>query len=146
MKCYLDCEFNGFGGALLSMALCCEDGNEWYEAVWSDDPVDPWVAEHVIPVLNTRPKAPGQFAWSLQNFLCQYEHLHILVDWPEDIAYFCKAVITGPGERIKLPKLTFEIDPSLPDTSTHSKIPHNALEDARALRGNRQGFLDTSGK
>jgi hypothetical protein len=144
MNCYLDCEFNGFGGALLSMAIACEDGNEWYEAVQCNEVIDPWVVEHVIPLLNARQLTQQQFAQSLHTFLNRYESLHIIADWPEDIAYFCKATITGPGQRIRLPRLTFEVDPTLPDTSIHSKTPHNALEDARALRRNSQAILDSS--
>ena len=33
MNIYIDCEFNGFGGKLISMALCADDGREFYEVV-----------------------------------------------------------------------------------------------------------------
>ena len=34
---------------------------------------------------------------------------------------------------IATPQLAFVLDRTLPDTAQASKIPHNALEDARAL-------------
>lgn len=52
MNLYIDCEFNGFGGQLISMALVAEDGTEFYEVVPLLEEVTPWVAEHVMPVLN----------------------------------------------------------------------------------------------
>ena len=33
MKLYIDCEFNGFKGHLMSMALVAEDGSEFYEVL-----------------------------------------------------------------------------------------------------------------
>jgi hypothetical protein len=44
-------------------------------------------------------------------------------------------LITSPGMRIPTPGMTFIMDPNLPNTSQYSKIPHNALEDARAFLG-----------
>lgn len=54
-----------------------------------------------------------------------------IADWPEDVAHFCNFLITGPGTRIDTPPLTFEVRR---DLDAVSKIPHNALEDARAMR------------
>ena len=133
MKFFVDTEFNDFRGALISMALVAEDGSEWYEALPCDNP-RPWVAQNVMPIIGKQPlnDALG-LATSLQKFLAQFDRVHIVADWPEDIAHFCAALIVGPGQCINTPPLTFEIDRNLPDTSTHSLIPHNALEDARAL-------------
>ena len=58
---------------------------------------------------------------------------HIVSDWPGDIAHFCNFLEWAPGERIGPDVMTFKVRRDLPDTSTTSAIPHNALEDARAL-------------
>ena len=130
---YIDTEFNEYKGALISMALVSEDGREWYEALPCPRP-GLWVAEHVMPFIG---KAPLQnsdaLAESLREFLAKFDGVNIVADWPEDIAFFCNAMIVGPGIRIDTPPLTFEVRIGLPDTADISLIPHNALEDARAL-------------
>lgn len=45
---WLDTEFNGTGGALISLALIDEHDASVYFALPCDDPV-PWVAEDVMP-------------------------------------------------------------------------------------------------
>lgn len=49
----------------------------------------------------------------------------------EDIAFFCKVLICGPGVRLNTPPLTLEIRRDL--DGIPSDLPHNALHDARAL-------------
>ena len=50
MRYFLDTEYDGFGGALLSIALVPEDGGEEFYAVIEHDGVrSEWVARHVIP-------------------------------------------------------------------------------------------------
>lgn len=129
MRIFLDCEFNGFKGELISMALVSEDRKEWYEVLHCKNPCD-WVAEHVMPVLFKTPTDPLQFALSLQSFLNQFTAIHIVADWPEDIQHFCAALITGPGQRIDTPPLTLEVL----RIDSISEIPHNALYDARGIR------------
>lgn len=43
MRIYVDCEFNGFGGELMSMALVAEDGREWYNVLPLPRDIEPWV-------------------------------------------------------------------------------------------------------
>ena len=44
MRYFLDTEFNGFGGQLLSLALVPEDGGEeFYITLQHDGPFEPWV-------------------------------------------------------------------------------------------------------
>ena len=57
MRYFLDTEYNGFGGALLSLALVPEDGSEeFYVTLACDTPIDPWVERHVIPYLDMVPE------------------------------------------------------------------------------------------
>lgn len=136
MNIYIDTEFNSYRGALISMALVDEHERKFYLAVECKEPIDPWVAEHVMPVLwhgmdfkvtRSLEDLQGHLEWWLQ----QYDSVHLIADWPEDIEHFCRVLITGPGERINTPPLTMEVRR---DLDAVSEIPHNALADARAIR------------
>lgn len=138
-KLFIDTEFNSFGGALISMALVDEHGKEFYEALPCRDP-HPWVLQHVLPVMNRAPISPAMFRRGLARFLGQYPAVHLIADWPEDIGHFCRALISGPGERIDTPPLTLEVRRDL--ESTESRVPHNALADAHAIR---QAYMGIQG-
>lgn len=131
MRLFLDCEYNDFRGDLISMALVSEDGQEWYEVLECTNP-SPWVAANVMPHLGKPSIGPAQFAKSLQSFLLNFHAVHIVADWPEDIAHFCRALIIGPGMRLNTPPLTLEVVQL--DEPLKSETPHNALSDARAIR------------
>ena len=130
MRIYIDTEFNEFKGELISMALVAEDGNEFYEVLHCHNPGD-WVAKHVMPFLEKEPIELDVFQTKLQQFLFQYHSVHLIADWPEDIKHFCDALITGPGMCLNHPLITMEIRRDL--SSDDSKVPHNALHDARAI-------------
>jgi hypothetical protein len=57
MNLFLDCEFNGFGGELISMALVDGDGNYFYEVLPCLEPIN-WVKENVLPMLDKQPVQP----------------------------------------------------------------------------------------
>ena len=130
---WLDTEFNGFGGELISAALVAEDGTEWYKTVGCKNPV-PWAAENVIPHLGIKPVKLATVQESLRVFLSHYEHVNIISDWPTDIEHFCNLLCVRPfsGSIIHTPPLSFEVKPWL-NGQFKSAIQHNALEDARAL-------------
>ena len=132
MKMWIDTEFNEYRGELISLALVAEDGREWYGVRYCDAP-GWWVKEHVMPHLNQEPERDGNLRGSLGAFLAQFNSVHIVSDWPGDIAHFCNFLEWAPGERIGPDTMTFEVRRDLPDTATTSTVPHNALEDARAL-------------
>jgi len=56
-KLFIDCEFNEFGGDLISMALVAEDGQEFYEVLnlENDWKYGSWVFANVVPYLNKDP-------------------------------------------------------------------------------------------
>ena len=59
----------------------------------------------------------------------------IVADWPEDIAQLSMLLVTDAGVMVEVPPLTFKfIALSGFSTAANSKVPHNALHDARALR------------
>jgi len=127
---WIDCEFNSYLGELISLALVDEDGRQFYRAVEITHLIDPWVAEHVMPILCTQPIPLPQFHDELQAFLMAYDTVHVIADWPEDIAHLMHAIITGPGERLNTPPLTMEVV----RIDAPSKVPHNALWDAIGIR------------
>ena len=142
MRYFLDTEFNGFGGALLSLALVPEDGEEFYVTLECSEPPHRWVARNVVPYLDFVPQglmAPRLSRLAAANALADYladdPAPELVADWPDDIAYFNGLLLTGPGEMVRIPPITFRLLP-LPGFSTaeNSSVPHNALHDARALR------------
>lgn len=142
MRYFLDTEYNGIGGALLSLALVPDDGEELYLTLKTDEPIVPWVERHVLPYLDT---VPTQLSWgrlsredaadALERYLRHDDAPVIVADWPEDVSQFCNLMITGPGDMIDVRHLTFRLFPlSNFSTASNSEVPHNALHDARALR------------
>jgi len=128
MNLFIDCEFNEFRGKLISMALVSEDGKEFYEVLSCKNPGD-WVKENVLPILNKSPVSFDVFQMKLQTFLGQFETIHIIADWPEDIKHFCESLITGPGFRLNTPPMVM----SIYRIDAESDLPHNALADARGI-------------
>ncbi len=131
MNIYIDAEFNEFGGELISFAAVADNGREFYEVAHCANPKS-WVAENVMPVLGRNPISLKDVKHGLSNFLSQYETIHIVADWPDDIKFFCELLIVGPGLRLDTPPLTLEIRRDI--DSSKSEVPHNALHDARAIR------------
>jgi hypothetical protein len=151
MRYFLDCEFDGFGGPLLSLALVPEDGSEEFYAVLDHDrPLTEWVERHVAPYFNTvppfllrEPQPSVEVAQDLSAWLAGLASVEVVADWPEDLALFCRLLMTGDGEVVDMPPLTLRWI-RLPGFSTarNSQVPHNALHDARALRDHvvEQGY------
>ena len=134
MRLFLDTEFNGFGGKLISMALVPEDKTkpEFYKELHITEQLEPWVRENVVPHLILPPIGYGEFQNALANYLWNIGECTIIADWPDDIRYFCESLITGPGQMINLMNnVKFELDFGI---EYESLVPHNALHDARAIR------------
>lgn len=139
MRYFLDTEFNEFGGELISMALVGENGAEMYVAQHCRTP-GAWVSLNVMPIIHCVGAEPiwidrDDFGSAIGGFLHDDNAPVIIADWPDDISYFCKALIIGPGEMIALKRAAFHllrID-AYP-TDLPGAVQHNALWDARALR------------
>lgn len=139
MKFYIDTEFNGFGGKLMSMAIAPGNVNipEFYREIIMTDQLDPWVAVNIVPQMFQAPVSYSEFQFALSTYLLDikqywYDEIIIVADWPDDIRHFCESLITGPGERIMVPtNIKFELDLNIEYTS---EVAHNALWDARAIR------------
>jgi hypothetical protein len=142
VRYFLDTEYNGWGGALLSLALVPDDGEELYLTLDWSGALEPWVERNVIPYLDTVPETlvsprltRADAARLLAHHLAGDPEPLIVADWPEDIAQFNMLLLNGPGTMVEVPSLTFRFLPlSGFSTAANSKVPHNALHDARALR------------
>jgi hypothetical protein len=143
MRYFLDTEFNGFAGELISIALVPEHGDQEYYAVL-EPPVEVhgWVQRNVMPYLHNVPQglhhgvvSRAEAAAELARYLAADREPVIVADWPEDIAHFCMLLVTGPGEIAPVGSMRFEFvsSPGF-STAVNSRVPHNALHDARALR------------
>lgn len=155
MRYFLDTEYNGWRGELLSLALVPEDrGEEFYITIDVKAELEAWVQENVVPYLNMVPAhlrpprlsrdgaARELSAWLMReqetHFFAQEQaavQMEILADWPEDISQICNLLMIGPGLCVDIPQVSFRLL-RIPGFSTaaNSKVPHNALHDARALR------------
>ncbi len=142
LRYFLDTEYNGWGGALLSLALVPDHGEELYLTLDWDSALEEWVQRNVVPYLDTVPPAlvsprlsRSDAARALAHYLAGDREPMIIADWPEDVALFNALLVTGPGVMAEVPEISFRVV-QLPGFSTaaNSKVPHNALHDARALR------------
>jgi hypothetical protein len=142
VRYFLDTEYNGWGGGLLSLALVPEDGEELYLTLDWNGVLEEWVERNVVPYLDTVPEtlvspriSRDDAARAIAHYLGGDPEPVILADWPEDIAHFNALLVTGPGLMAEVPRLRFEFVPLGGfSTAANSKVPHNALHDARALR------------
>jgi hypothetical protein len=142
VRYFLDTEYNGWGGALLSLALVPDDGEELYLTLDWDCALEEWVARNVVPYLDSVPEylvSPRlsrlDAARTLSHYLAGDPQPLIVADWPEDIAQLSMLLLTGPGTMVEVPPLAFRfVELSGFSTAANSKVPHNALHDARALR------------
>lgn len=142
VRYFLDTEYNGWGGTLLSLALVPEHGEELYLTLDWTEPLEEWVERNVVPYLDMVPDSlvsprlsRADAARTISHFLAGDPEPLIVADWPEDIALFNALLLTGPGTMVEVPPLTFKfVELSGFSTAANSEVPHNALHDARALR------------
>lgn len=135
-RLFLDCEFNGFGGQLISMALVGDysiPALEFYQVLPLPEFLDVWVGKNVVPVLERLPVNGATFRALLLEFLHSVPApLEVVVDWPSDALYLCAVLLGNRHEESVNLQMTIRVLNLAGDLP--SKIPHNALEDARAIR------------
>ncbi len=154
IRFFLDTEFNGWNGEMLSLALVRDDGasiylretNEFLHSLDQSGRLDPWVRDNVCPLLDRHPfdvhttvASSSEWAHTIGEFLYRDTSSppQVFADWPSDIADLCKLLLTGPGEAVPMPHQThFTILRHLDvyPTSLKEAVQHNAWWDAMALR------------
>lgn len=131
MTLYLDCEFNGHGGSLISMAIVSDvDGEEFYLEVDCKEPIHPWVKENVIPKLIGKTAPRHNFIALLVMYLNKHIGEDIVADWPHDFTLLMNEMAGPNYESSYLFPCTMRLINSGP---TNPEIPHFALSDAKAL-------------
>lgn len=132
MHLYLDTEFDGFGGPLLSLALACENGHHFYGVI-DREATHPWVTAHVVPKFGAAPEPYHDFQARLFHYLRQFHSPTIIADWPEDFAHLCQAMCLPGGRSLRpngVPRMELV---NYADGEVVPEVPHNALSDAVAL-------------
>jgi hypothetical protein len=132
----------------LSLALVPDDGEELYVTLDWTGPLEEWVELNVIPYLDSVSESVvsprmsrADAARTIAHYLAGDPDPLIVADWPEDIALFNALLVTGPGVMAEVPPLRFQFMPlSGFSTAANSRVPHNALHDARALRDHVVGL------
>ena len=134
MRYFLDCEFNGFDGPLIAIALVPEGEGlgDFYVVLPCHRPLR-WVQEHVMPKLGAPAQSRADVVAALAAYLATDAEPVLVADWPEDIAH-AAGLLVFKGRRM-VQHVRFDLI-NLPgfDTASMSAMPHNALADARALR------------
>ncbi len=143
MRYYLDCEFDGHNGPLLSMALVEESGRSIHIKT-TEEAKDPWVAENVVPKMDDHAagamsRVPiNSVGGSIRRFIGQDDHPVFIADSPVDIGRFCAAISTGADggwASADYPRMSFEVhNVDCYPTDLPGAVQHNAWWDAMALR------------
>lgn len=140
---YIDCEFDGHNGVLLSVAMVNEDGDSIH--IKTTAPVvDDWVYANVLPLMDTHQASKSASVGVddvgdvLRAFIGDCSHPVIIADSPVDIARFCRAISTGVDGQwasADYPRMTFEVhNVDCYPTDLPGAVQHNAWWDAMALR------------
>lgn len=131
MNLYIDTEFTSFRGELISLAIIDENDNYFYEVLkWDGRKCHPWVLENVIPYLDREPIEIDEFQKRLFLFLRNYNNCNFYADWPEDIGFLLMYMCKPEGVRVS-GEFNFHL---IKSGNIESKVPHNALWDAIALK------------
>ena len=144
VRFYVDCEFDGHNGDLISIAMVREDGVGLHVIAEDARITDPWVDENVIPILLSHHAAWTEIVTGnkvgtiLRTFLGGEQNPVIVADSPVDIGRFCRAISTGEDggwQSVHLPRMTFEVhNVDCYPTRLEGAVQHNAWWDAMALR------------
>ena len=141
---YIDCEFDGHGGPLISFAIVPERGSGLHITVIdAPPPNDPWVAENVLPILNSHAACnaagvPLLDVGEMLRGVIGDIPTTIIADSPVDIGRFCEAISTnadGSWRSFGAPLIRFEVhNVDCYPTDLPGAVQHNAWWDAMALR------------
>lgn len=144
---YIDCEFDGHNGPLLSVAVIGPDDSIHIEVIAQAK--DPWVAENVIPHLSDHQASYEVCCteWSVGAEIIEffYDRLSgatIIADSAVDVARFCRAITTDPDGNWNsiVGDMAFEVhDVAAYPTDLPGAVQHNAWWDAMALKHKLEG-------
>lgn len=145
MRYWLDCEFDGHNGDLISLALVREDGDSLYIITSNHIVYDPWVRDNVLPIVHNHQSNKwivvpiDEVGAVLKVYLD--DDPTIIADSPVDIYRLCRALSTdadGNWASCNLEHITLIVDniDAYP-TTLEGVVQHNAYWDAKALMEKR---------
>lgn len=139
---YIDCEFDGHRGPLLSIALVKHDGDSLYITTTAEAR-DEWVIANVLPLLDSHDCRKvvrcrvNEVGLVIRTFVTG-DHPIFVADSPVDIGRVCDALSTGINggwASAEYPCMTFEVhNIDCYPTTLEGAVQHNAWWDAMALR------------
>jgi hypothetical protein len=148
---YIDCEFDGHNGPLLSIAMVRGDGRSIHVTTGAAA-ADPWVIANVLPILGSHQAdeavlvRPHEVGGVLRQFIGGCKRPEIIADSPVDIARFCRAISTGENggwASTGYSNMTFKVcNVDCYPTSLEGAVRHNAWWDAMALRAALSTFQE----
>lgn len=142
MRYYIDTEFDGHNGPLLSIAMVSDDGRSIHIKT-TEEARDPWVIANVIPLMDEHHASVNwhvplnDVGVVLREFIGSTEPV-VIADSPVDIGRFCDALTTSPTggwASAEYRLMTFEVhNVDCYPTTLEGAVQHNAWWDAMALR------------
>jgi hypothetical protein len=145
MVYYIDCEFDGHNGPLLSIAMVAQNGYAMHLQV-REIAQDPWVIKNVMPVMPEHEAEIHRYVniFEVGEYIRAFigcdtnDEITIVADSPVDISRFCRALTTnekGEWESTSYPELTLRVhNIDCYPTNVVGAVQHNAYWDAMALR------------
>jgi len=149
MRYFVDCEFDGHAGPLLSIALVREDGASIHVRTL-EAAKDPWVIQNVETVMD------AHWGQGATNALCELNQVganlrlfidednapEFVADSPVDIGRLCRALTTsknGGWQSCGYSSMSFRVENvDCYPTALVGAVQHNAWWDAMALRAKMQ--------
>lgn len=146
MKLYLDTEFNGFDGELISIGIAPADYSApyFYSVVKWSQPTQPWVQANVVPKLGDAPQPRAKVARDLAKYLrtmSAHGTPTLVADWPADFKHVLDLLMIEPGQMVSTVDFNMEFRQPNNPLARASEVPHHALSDAIALRNFYEGTL-----
>jgi hypothetical protein len=143
LRFYIDCEFDGHNGPLLSMAIVRDDDYSIHVRI-AQEAKDPWVRKNVMPLMYMHKATQSGIVYKndlggvIRAFVGDCQRPIIIADSPVDIARFCQALSTGSDggwASADYPYMQFEVhNVDCYPTGLPNAVQHNAWWDAMALR------------
>lgn len=135
MNLYIDTEFDGHGGPLISLAIAGDDGKAWYGIFNAHCGTD-WVASNVAPKLYVEPPTisgdEATLRLSLAEFLRSRPGCTMWADWPADFEHLTHLMCGNSYSDSFMIPCTMQMIET-PPGEPKPEHPHNALSDAVAL-------------
>lgn len=142
VEMYLDTEFNGHSGELISIAIAADDGSRFYAELPEPRVWDEWVYANVFPHLKHQPEERSLVRFRLLTYLRARPNAIIYADWPTDFTHLMQLMAGSVYEPDSMVACTMVL---LDGTDTKPTTPHDAMSDAVALMEWHQRKLSDGG-